>query len=67
MLGAFATYLLVELKLLPFDISMGMHPVAVSMLVSLALLIGVSLLTPKPPKGIIMTWFGKHYPTEIID
>ena len=67
MLGAFLTYLLCELKLLPFDISMGMHPVAVSMLVSLVLLVVVSLLTPKPPKGIIMTWFGKHYPSEIVE
>lgn len=67
MLGAFVTYLVVELKLLPFDISMGMHTVAVSMLVGLLLLIGVSLVTPKTPKGIIMTWFGRRYPREITD
>ena len=67
MLGAFVTYLVVELKLLPFDISMGMHTVAVSMLVGLLLLIGVSLVTPKTPKGIIMTWFGRRYPPEITD
>ena len=63
----YGTYLVVELKLLPFDISMGMHTVAVSMLVGLLLLIGVSLVTPKTPKGIIMTWFGRRYPREITD
>lgn len=67
MLGAFVTYLVVELKLLPFDISMGMHTVAVSMIVGLLLLVGVSLVTPKTPKGIIMTWFGRRYPREITD
>lgn len=41
---------------------MGMHTVAVSMLVSLVLLVGVSLVTPKTPKSIIMTWFGRDYP-----
>lgn len=65
--GAYATYIIAEMDLLPIDITLGMHPVGISMIVSLALLVGISLVTPKPPKGVIMTWFGKHYPKEIID
>lgn len=65
MLGGFVTYAVASAKILPVDITLGMHPVAVSMAVALALLIGVSLATPKPPKGVILTWFGKDYPTSI--
>lgn len=65
--GAYVTYIVAEMKLLPVDITFGMHPVGISMIVSVALLIGVSLITPKPPKGVIMTWFGKNYPKEIVD
>ena len=64
MAGAFATYFFTHsalAKSLPFDITMGMHPVAVSMLVSTVLLVAVSLLTPRPPKGIIQVWFGRSY------
>ena len=65
--GVYITYIVAEMKLLPFDITLGMHPVGISMIVSLVLLVGVSLLTPKPPKGVIMTWFGKDYPKKIVD
>lgn len=60
--GAYITYLVAEMKWLPFDITLGMHPVGISLLVSLTLLVVVSLVTPKPPKGVIMTWYGKDYP-----
>ena len=65
--GAYITYIVAEMKLLPIDITFGMHPVGISTIVSVALLVGVSLITPKPPKGVIMTWFGKDYPKEIVD
>lgn len=65
--GAYVTYIVAEMKLLPFDITLGMHPVSISMIVSVVLLVGVSLLTPKPPKGVIMTWFGKDYPRKIVE
>ncbi|MBA1334572.1 MAG: hypothetical protein HPY66_2421 [Firmicutes bacterium] len=63
MVGGIVTYILAAGKFLP--ITMGMHAIVVSLLVSGILTIGVSLVTPKTPKGIIMTWFGKAYPKEI--
>jgi sodium/pantothenate symporter len=66
-LGGFVVYAVANAKVLPFDISLGMHPVGIAMLVALVLLVTVSLATPKPPKGVIMTWFGKDYPTSVPD
>lgn len=40
----------------------GMQPVLPASMIALAVLVIVSLATPKPPKGVIMTWFGKNYP-----
>ena len=39
-----------------------MQPVLPASMIALAVLVIVSLATPKPPKGVIMTWFGKNYP-----
>ncbi len=69
MAGAFVTYFFLHsdfAKALPFDPSLGMHPVAVSMIVSTVLLIAVSLVTPKPPKGIIQVWFGRWKEEEAV-
>lgn len=56
-------YILIAGKYLP--ISLGMNPFIVTVLISGVFAVVVSLLTPKPPKGIIMTWFGKEYPKQI--
>ncbi|MFP4481198.1 MAG: sodium/pantothenate symporter [Thermovirgaceae bacterium] len=64
MAGGMATYIIGAGNYLP--ISMGMNAIVVSLLVSLVLTVGVSLVTPKSPKGIIMTWFGKDYPKNIL-
>ena len=58
MLGGLTTYILVAGKYLPFDISMGMHAIAVSFAVSGILFVAVSLVTPKSPYGIMRVWFG---------
>ena len=42
----------------------GMQPVLPASLIALAVMAAVSLATPKPPKGVIMTWFGRKYPKE---
>lgn len=63
MVGGMVIYVMAAGNYLP--ITMGMHAVVVSLLVSGALTVGVSLATPKTPKGIIMTWFGKTYSKEI--
>lgn len=63
MLGGLLTYILAAGKYLP--ITFGMHAIVISLIVSLVLTVGVSLITPKPPKGIIMQWFGRVYPKEI--
>lgn len=56
-------YVLIAGKYLP--ISLGMNPFIVTNLISGLLAVAVSLLTPKTPKGIILTWFGQDYPKEI--
>jgi sodium/pantothenate symporter len=63
MVGGLVTYILAAGKYLP--ITMGMNAIVVSLLVSGVLTIGVSLCTPKSPKGIIQIWFGKTYPKAI--
>ena len=42
----------------------GMQPVLPASLIALAVMAAVSLATPKPPKGVIMTWFGRKYPKD---
>ena len=56
MIGGLATYIAAAGKYLP--ITFGMHGIFISLLVSLVLTAGVSLFTPKTPRGIIQTWFG---------
>ncbi|HPC76570.1 MAG TPA: sodium/pantothenate symporter [Synergistales bacterium] len=63
MAGGMATYIIGAGKYLP--ITFGMNAIMVSLAVSLALTVGVSLMTPKTPKGIIMTWFGREYPKKV--
>ena len=63
MAGGMATYIIGAGKYLP--ITFGMNAIVVSLVVSLALTVGVSLMTPKTPKGIIMTWFGREYPKKV--
>lgn len=45
--------------------SLGMHPIVVALIVSGIITVVVSLITPKTPKGIILTWFSDKYPKEI--
>lgn len=63
MVAGIVIYILAAGKFLP--ITMGMNAIVVSLLVSGVLTIGVSLCTPKSPKGIIQIWFGKTYPKAI--
>lgn len=42
----------------------GMQAVLPASLIAVAVLVIVSLVTPKPPKGVIMTWFGREYPGQ---
>ncbi|MDD2574164.1 MAG: sodium/pantothenate symporter [Firmicutes bacterium] len=63
MVSGMLTYILAAGNYLP--ISMGMHPIVISLIVSAVIMIVVSLATPKSPKGIIQTWFGKRYPKQI--
>lgn len=56
MIGGLATYILGAGKYLP--ITFGMHAIVTALVVSLALTVGVSAVTPKTPRGIIETWFG---------
>lgn len=65
MIGGLATFIVFGAKLLPTPF--GLHPFIMALIVSGVLIIVVSLITPKTPKGIIMTWFGEHYPKEIIE
>lgn len=58
MLSGIVVYVLVHGNFLPIDISLGMHAVAVTFLISGVFSIVVSLLTPKTPYGITRTWFG---------
>ncbi|WMJ78445.1 MULTISPECIES: sodium/pantothenate symporter [unclassified Sedimentibacter] len=64
MVGGMVTYILGAGNYLP--IAMGMNAVVVALFVSLLLTVSISLATPKPPKGIIMIWFGKYYPKEVL-
>lgn len=43
----------------------GMQAVLPASLIAVAVLVIVSAITPKPPKGVIMTWFGKEYPRGV--
>ena len=63
MVGGMATYILGAGNYLP--ISMGMNATVIALIVSGLLTVCVSMATPKPPKGIIMTWFGKSYPKVV--
>lgn len=65
MIGGLATYILFTGKLLPSPF--GIHPFVLSLIVSGILIIIVSIITPKTPKGIIMTWFSIDYPKEITE
>jgi sodium/pantothenate symporter len=58
MLGGLITYILVAGKYLPVDITIGMHAIAVSFVLSGVLTAAVSLITPKSPYGVIRAWFG---------
>lgn len=62
MVGGMVTYIIGAGKYLP--ITFGMNAIVVSLVVSLVLTVVISLVTPKTPKGIILTWFGKEYPKE---
>lgn len=65
MIGGMATFILGAGKYLP--ITFGMNAIFTALLVSGILTVGVSLATPKAPKGVIMTWFGKSYPKNITE
>lgn len=56
MLGGLVTYILGAGGYA--DITFGMHGIATAFVVSGLLTIGVSLITPKTPYGVIRTWFG---------
>lgn len=58
-LGGMGYYLAANL-LWP-QIGLGMGTVVMPIVFSIALMVGVSLATPKSPKGDIMLWFGKDY------
>ncbi len=63
MIGGMATYLVAQRNIL--NIKMGMDPIVIAIIVSGILVIGVSMLTPKTPKGIIQIWFGKIPPKVV--
>lgn len=63
MAGGITTYILGAGNYLP--ISMGMNAIVVALIVSGLLTVLISLVTPKPPKGIVMIWFGKSYPKAV--
>lgn len=42
----------------------GMQPVLPASVLAFAVMVAVSLVTPKPPKGVVMTWFGRNYPKQ---
>ncbi|MCL2011103.1 MAG: hypothetical protein FWG71_11255, partial [Synergistaceae bacterium] len=60
MLGGVVTYILAAGRYLPFDITFGMHAIAVSFVVSGVFTVAVSLITPKTPYGVMRVWFGSH-------
>ena len=56
MIGGLLVYILAAGNILP--ITFGMHAIFISLVASLALTVGVSMVTPKTPRSIIQTWFG---------
>jgi len=64
MVSGMAVYILGAGGYLP--ITMGMNAIVTALIISGALTISVSIVTPKTPKGIIMTWFGRTYP-KLVD
>ncbi|NLB84052.1 MAG: hypothetical protein GX791_07380 [Synergistaceae bacterium] len=56
MIGGLVVYILAAGNILP--ITFGMHAIFISLVASLALTVGVSMVTPKTPRSIIQTWFG---------
>lgn len=57
LVGGFGYYLLAS-TLVPC-LAFGMQPIVMSAILSTILLVVVSLVTPKTPKGVIKLWFGK--------
>lgn len=57
LVGGFVYYLLASTVMQ--NLAFGMQPILMSAIVSIVLLVVVSLLTPKTPKGVIKIWFGK--------
>lgn len=57
MIGGMVTFILVQGKFIPWNF--GMHGIVMGILVSGILTIGVSLITPKPPKSVIEIFWGK--------
>lgn len=62
MVGGFVYYLFASTSV-PV-LALGMKPIVMGVLVSAVLMIIVSNVTPKAPKGIIMAWFGRDYYTK---
>lgn len=65
MAGGMITYILGASNILP--ITMGMNAIFIALIVSGILTVVISLATRKPPKGVVMIWFGKAYPKSIAD
>ncbi|MBK5251670.1 MAG: sodium/panthothenate symporter [Peptostreptococcaceae bacterium] len=65
MIGGMVTYILGAGNFL--NITMGMNAIVISLIISGILTVLVSKVTPKAPKGIIMIWFGKTYPSVITE
>lgn len=57
LVGGFVYYLLAS-TVVP-SLALGMQPILMSAAFSTILLVVVSLMTPKTPKGVIKLWFGK--------
>lgn len=57
MLSGMTTFILVQGKFVPWNF--GMHGIVMGIVVSGLLTIGVSLITPKPPKRVIEVFWGK--------
>lgn len=58
-LGGAVSYFLLKQITIPAWPTLAMLPIVVAMAICLALTIGVSLLTPKPPKETLEIYFGK--------
>lgn len=63
MIGGMATFILVQGKIIKFNL--GMHGIVMGLLVSGILTVGVSLLTPKPPRRVIEVFWGKEKPADM--